>query len=436
MMRTRFERCIFFFLLVVVAIRVSVVQDLGHHTEPDAGPVLLQTTGGAGGVTLGGEAAGTAVPSSPSDVAPAASGTTRAKGKGKAAEKAEKAAGDEGDQLDAEADAEEARQEAMAARERAAQVAEGGAEGKPAEAAAASGSSSSSTEQGTVRARRVDRKAEGASWSVLDNVRMTGDGTQLVTHKRQFIVFNETLKHTVLRHWLEYMDGNETLVYHFPRSLFELLPLEEPQFHFKSCAVVGNSGVVLLRENGKEIDSHDAVIRINMAPVRGFETYVGSKTTFNIVNSHNVREMLQGLRHWTSTKNSRLVMFETASHFARYHLCQPLLKKFPQANPILLNPIFSNRVHRVWVQLKYLLEQEQNTQYNRKPMSGFFSVFYALNMCDKVDLYGFDAYTSKKKSYRYHYFDDVQGFTGVHSFDLAVEVYKLLADRGLVRLVT
>ena len=55
-------------------------------------------------------------------------------------------------------------------------------------------------------------------------------------------------------------------------------------------------------------------------------------------------------------------MFETASHFARYHLCQPLLKKFPQANPMLLNPIFSNRVHRVWVQLKYLLEQEQNTQ--------------------------------------------------------------------------
>lgn len=30
----------------------------------------------------------------------------------------------------------------------------------------------------------------------------------------------------------------------------------------------------------------------------------------------------------------------------------------------------------------------------------------------------------------------LQGFTGVHSFDLAVEVYKLLADRGLVRLIT
>eukprot|EP00240_Pyramimonas_obovata_P005065 CAMPEP_0118921664 /NCGR_PEP_ID=MMETSP1169-20130426/863_1 /TAXON_ID=36882 /ORGANISM="Pyramimonas obovata, Strain CCMP722" /LENGTH=423 /DNA_ID=CAMNT_0006862427 /DNA_START=490 /DNA_END=1761 /DNA_ORIENTATION=+ len=290
-----------------------------------------------------------------------------------------------------------------------------------------------------VDGKKPGKKEEGASWEILDNLRMVADGTRLVTHKRQFIVYNETLAHTVLRHWLEYVDGNETLIYHFPRSLFELLPLEEPQWHFKTCAVVGNSGVVLLRENGAEIDAHDAVLRINMAPVRGFEHYVGKKTTFNIVNSHNVRELLQGLRHWTTSPEGgeqRLVMFETASHFARYHLCQPLLKKFPQANPILLNPIFSNRAHRVWVQLKYLLEQKENNQYNRKPMSGFFSVFFALNVCDRVSLYGFDAYTSKKHSYRYHYFDNVQGFTDVHSFDLALEVYKLFAQRGLVNIVT
>eukprot|EP00238_Polyblepharides_amylifera_P010833 CAMPEP_0196587274 /NCGR_PEP_ID=MMETSP1081-20130531/56978_1 /TAXON_ID=36882 /ORGANISM="Pyramimonas amylifera, Strain CCMP720" /LENGTH=435 /DNA_ID=CAMNT_0041909415 /DNA_START=524 /DNA_END=1831 /DNA_ORIENTATION=- len=300
------------------------------------------------------------------------------------------------------------------------------------------GGTSAASAAALAASKKAGKKEEGASWSVLDNLRMVSDGTRLVTHKRQFIVFNETLNHTVLRHWLEYVDGNETLIYHFPRSLFELLPLEEPQWHFKTCAVVGNSGVVLLRENGAEIDAHDAVLRINMAPVRGFEHYVGKKTTYNIVNSHNVRELLQGLRHWTGTPEgeSRLVMFETASHFARYHLCQPLLKKFPQANPILLNPIFSNRAHRVWVQLKYLLEQKENNQYNRKPMSGFFAVFFALNVCDKVDLYGFDAYTSKKRSYRYHYFDNVQGFTDVHSFDLAIEVYKLFAQRGLVSIIT
>ena len=31
-----------------------------------------------------------------------------------------------------------------------------------------------------------------------------------------------------------------------------------------------------------------------MAPIRGFEKWVGRKTTFNVVNAHNVRTMLLG----------------------------------------------------------------------------------------------------------------------------------------------
>ena len=282
-------------------------------------------------------------------------------------------------------------------------------------------------------ARQTVKSIESrATWRVLDHLRLVDGSTRLVTHKRQFIVYNATLKHVVLRHWLEYREANNTLIYHFPRSLFELLPLEEPKWRFGRCAVVGNSGVVLLAENGAEIDAHDAVFRINMAPVRGYEAYVGKKTTFDIVNSHNIRELLQGMRHWRNSESdeAHVVMFETASHFARYHLCQPLLKRFPHAHPVLLNPIFSNHCHRVWVQLKYLLEKEQSSQYNRKPMSGFFATLMGMQMCDHVDLYGFDAYTSKRRSYRYHYFDNIQGFTDVHSFDLAIAVYKLIQKKG------
>ena len=268
------------------------------------------------------------------------------------------------------------------------------------------------------------------------------DSQPLVTHKRLFIVNKpvnpedpkDSRTKPVLQHWLESTTGdtNETLIYHFPRSLFEQLPLDEPKFEFKTCAVVGNSGVTLLKEYGEEIDNHDAVIRINMAPIRGFEKYVGKRTTFDVVNSHNVREILQCVRRWRPANEgeTKLVLFETASHFARYHLCQPLLKKYGAENAILLNPLFSNRAHSLWIKLKELLEKTKNSQYNRKPMSGFFAVLYALQMCEKVDLYGFDAYTSRKKSYRYHYFDNVQGFTDVHSFDLAIEVFKFIAKKG------
>lgn len=48
-----------------------------------------------------------------------------------------------------------------------------------------------------------------------------------------------------------------------------ILPAKPPfrPRQFKKCAVVGNSGDLLKTEFGEEIDSHDAVIRDNEAPV-------------------------------------------------------------------------------------------------------------------------------------------------------------------------
>ena len=49
---------------------------------------------------------------------------------------------------------------------------------------------------------------------------------------------------------------------------------------FNSCAVVGSSGSLLIGQpRGALIDQHDAVFRVNYAPTRGYEEYVGRKTT-------------------------------------------------------------------------------------------------------------------------------------------------------------
>jgi len=56
-------------------------------------------------------------------------------------------------------------------------------------------------------------------------------------------------------------------------------PKDEP---WTSCAVVGKSGVLLSYENGPNIDQHQAIIRVDDLPTRGFEQSVGSRTSVRI----------------------------------------------------------------------------------------------------------------------------------------------------------
>ena len=50
------------------------------------------------------------------------------------------------------------------------------------------------------------------------------------------------------------------------------------------CAIIGNSGHLLKSKWGAEIDKNDVVMRINQAPTKGYEKYVGKRTTHRLLN--------------------------------------------------------------------------------------------------------------------------------------------------------
>ncbi len=80
--------------------------------------------------------------------------------------------------------------------------------------------------------------------------------------------------------------GTKTVKLNSPRELHKehpglesLLPARDPLQNrsFASCAVVGNSGVLLSTQFGEAIDEHEVVIRFNAAVTEGYEAFVGSK---------------------------------------------------------------------------------------------------------------------------------------------------------------
>ena len=50
----------------------------------------------------------------------------------------------------------------------------------------------------------------------------------------------------------------------------------------KSCGIVFNSGSLLNSQYGPAIDKNEVVIRFNLAPSKGYESFVGKKVTHTI----------------------------------------------------------------------------------------------------------------------------------------------------------
>ncbi|XP_050817146.1 CMP-N-acetylneuraminate-beta-1,4-galactoside alpha-2,3-sialyltransferase isoform X4 [Gopherus flavomarginatus] len=61
----------------------------------------------------------------------------------------------------------------------------------------------------------------------------------------------------------------------------------------RRCIIVGNGGVLANKSLGLKIDDYDVVIRLNSAPVKGFEKDVGGKTTLRITYPEGAIQKLE-----------------------------------------------------------------------------------------------------------------------------------------------
>ena len=175
---------------------------------------------------------------------------------------------------------------------------------------------------------------------------------------------------------------------------------------FKTCAVVGSGASLLESKCGASIDAHDAVFRINGAPTAGFVKEVGSVRTFDVSYSPHCSRVSRQLLanaicvHGGGGEEEMRIFNKMKAdakiHYKKYSYWREVWKKFTK----LKNP--DNLYFYQHATMKAL--SNYKLKGIKAPTSGLVAILSAFDMCESVDIYGFD-FVFGKKYKKIHYYD-------------------------------
>lgn len=191
-----------------------------------------------------------------------------------------------------------------------------------------------------------------------------------------------------------------------------------------NVAVVGSSGNLLNTHYGERIDACDAVMRFNDAPVKGFEEYVGQRTTHRFI--------CYPCTNWDfeSTLEDENIYMISSSH---QKLVEGIRKVFRRNNVHRITAGYDAMISKPSIRrMVYQYFGADYTSIYRKLASmGFTGIMYALKNFGEVELYGFDFYAGAKK----HYWNEVTtNYNKWHDWKKEKQIIKRLEDEGKLKI--
>ncbi|MCB0353459.1 MAG: glycosyltransferase family 29 protein [Bdellovibrionales bacterium] len=196
-----------------------------------------------------------------------------------------------------------------------------------------------------------------------------------------------------------------------------------PPSSANSCAVVGNSGVLLQQEYGPEIDSHDFVIRFNQARTRGYERRTGAKTSLRILNLHSVLAFNGEMKNLNEAQ-------DIFSNFS-----SDIFRELQETHYLLKDEVDLSRVRAAYPTAHFHTVapklRESLVALHPCLTCGFLGVVYALKFFSKVTCFGFDFYEGKDD----HYYEQVKKYDrSCHDMSFEKNFMLTLAQEGRIAL--
>ncbi|CAN6240072.1 unnamed protein product [Urochloa humidicola] len=219
-------------------------------------------------------------------------------------------------------------------------------------------------------------------------------------------------------------------------------PIDDRPRPYASCAVVGNSGVLLAREHGALIDAHDLVIRLNNAPAgeegSKLARHVGARTGLAFLNSNVLSRCAArggGCRRCRAYGDHVpiLTYMCNAAHFVEHAACTavdagaPVIVTDPRLDAVCA------RVVKYYSLRRFVREtgrpaaewgsvhEEGMFHYS----SGLQAVVAAAGVCGRVSVFGF----GKEPGARHHYHTLQRGELDLHDYEAEYEFYRDLEER-------
>eukprot|EP00057_Strongylocentrotus_purpuratus_P009921 XP_011664395.1 PREDICTED: CMP-N-acetylneuraminate-poly-alpha-2,8-sialyltransferase [Strongylocentrotus purpuratus] len=273
-------------------------------------------------------------------------------------------------------------------------------------------------------------------WNELAS-NLTADKDFILT--QQNVKENDSLTYSLNRK----VKGKAMKQFKVTKKLMDNLPNASPLdgSHFGRCSVVGNSGILLDSNCGKQIDQSDYVFRCNTAPLEPFKCDAGMKSNLTTMNPSIIERRFNCLKKEENISSFAkaisqynddiwLPCFGIQSHT---QTCLKSLDVYEGLNPRLLvaNPAHFRLVWDFWRERKFGTE----------PLStGFYLTHVALSVCEEIHLYGFWPFSSQLDpvpgqvhDIPYHYFDNLK-VTKNHNMNKEFQILLQMHKHGLLQM--
>ncbi|KAJ0032378.1 hypothetical protein NQD34_002459 [Periophthalmus magnuspinnatus] len=192
-------------------------------------------------------------------------------------------------------------------------------------------------------------------------------------------------------------------------AIMDRKPLE---MHCKTCALVTSSGQLVGRNMGEEIDQSECVIRMNDAPSLGHQRDVGRRTSLRVIAHSSLQRVLRNRQQLFNSSQNTVFIFWGPSHLMRrdgkghvYNHLRLLKQVMPTLKIYMISRIQMLKFDELFKKETGIDRKKSNLWLS----TGWFTMVTALELCDRISVFGMVppdyCKSSLRRSVPYHYYE-------------------------------